>query len=64
VFELAGVLYQPHPEPIARASRKQKVIVAAQTLVPKKATEKQKRPKGSSRSGVRPPHKSWHSLSP
>jgi hypothetical protein len=51
VFELAGVLCEPHLEPIARAPRKQKGAATVQAPVPKKATEKQKHMKGLSRSG-------------
>jgi hypothetical protein len=51
VFELAGLHYQPCPEPISHASRKQKVVAAAQAPAPKKATEKHKRVKGASHSG-------------
>jgi hypothetical protein len=47
------VLCQPCLEPIVRVSKKHQVVVAAavQASVQKKATKKQKRVKGSSRSG-------------
>jgi hypothetical protein len=52
VFEMAGVLCQPHLEPIACVSKKrQAAATVAQVSAPKKTTEKRKHTKGSSHSG-------------
>jgi hypothetical protein len=56
MFELAGVLCQLRPEPVAHAPRKWKAATATQAPAPKKATKKRKHPKlapkkVSSRSG-------------
>jgi hypothetical protein len=50
VFELVGLLCQPRLELVSCASRKRKVVATAQVPASKKATEKQKRAKGLSRS--------------
>jgi hypothetical protein len=47
IFELAGVLCQPRPKPIVR---KRKTAAAVFASTPKKATEKRRRVRGSSRS--------------
>jgi hypothetical protein len=54
VFELAGVLCQPRPEPILRKRKAAGTTLApapALALVPQKAGQKRRREKGSSRSG-------------
>jgi hypothetical protein len=51
VFELAGVLCQPRPEPIRHAPKKWKAPTMVQALAPKRSTEKQKCVKVSSCSG-------------
>jgi hypothetical protein len=52
VFELASVSYHPHPEPIARATRKcQAATTAVQLPLPKKTIERKKWKKTSSCSG-------------
>jgi hypothetical protein len=45
VFALAGVSYQPHPEPIARAMKKRKTVTAMVQLPPPKKTVKRKKRK-------------------
>jgi hypothetical protein len=49
VFELAGVLCQPHPEPIVQ---KHKPAVAAPAPAPRKTLEKWKHVRGLSQSGT------------